>query len=183
MSSHNRVPKTDHRQFRDLCTYTDILGDSLELFSQGRTYHYKTMLWCLRAMVIDNKAEYEAILVRTMRKHNSTAKIIFKGMVGIPQTNPLSKDRIVTLAEYLNTTQLVVGAKNYSLKGFLHELANTEAAHASTMMDQNIAFGEQILIGGIPANMGQVKATAATIYSLACTVLNEIKIHYQEPVT
>jgi hypothetical protein len=162
----NPIPKDDRRQFQDLLDYLELLDDAVRFVEEGRAAYYKTMLWVLRALV--GKGEQQGgILRRFVAKHGITkVRIIFKGMEGIPPTNPLSKDRIKTLEEYLSEEVILEGVP-YTYPEYIWNLASQDAVHPDDTMDAHCACGETLFIGGMTANARQVLSMGRTLASFS----------------
>ena len=142
-STPSPIPKDERRQFQDLLDYLELLDDAVRFVEEGRFAYYKTMLWVLRALV--GRGEQQGgILRRFVAKHGVTdVRILFKGLEGIPPTNPLSRDRIKTLDEYLSE-EVILESVPYTYPEYIWNLASQDAVHPDDEMDAHCACGEMV---------------------------------------
>ena len=114
------MQKTKERRYEDFFDYCIILQDavaSYEKCSKKRKQDtfIKVMLFSLRALF----GRKSGLIDEICNEHNLGVMITFEGVVDLPETNPLRKDRDVTLSNYLDNQTLTLNSKRFSPREFI----------------------------------------------------------------
>ena len=178
---NNRIPKTTERRYEDFYDYCFILEGALNACEERENVRHqdadvKVILFVLRALF--DKSGKIGLLEEICTIHDIPANVHFDGMEGIPETNPLSKDRTISLKEYLNEKCVTLGGKSFSVIDFIWEYASQDSSHSDKSLTKEIALGEQITLNGMNPNKHQVIAIAKTIYSVNNYILEALNIKY-----
>lgn len=163
-----KIAKSFDRRVQDFLDYHWCLGEDIKSYEQGNHARLKTVLCILRVLVCDNRHVQESGLVFTIDKAWGIGPAItFHGMEGVPETNPLSKTRVVSLSEYIENIDngFTPGEGiRVSNKKFLWDYASSEGSHSDPCIDSHFVLGEYILINGHRAIDLQILSIAKNIF-------------------
>lgn len=181
-----KFPLSLQQEFLNFKDYSNILEDAISLFNDGKYHHIKTMAFVLRVFVCSKKS----LLLRIEEKFKVQGQIKFDGMTGIPDSNPLSKDRFMSTEEYLNsytalvqtkiTTeegQIIDAPKEFTVREFVWEYASKLASHSDDTLPQEF-YDTSLHIGGLPAQDRSMFIVAKNLLSLSKTLISHIEKRY-----
>ena len=164
----SKVAKPFDRRIQDFLDYHWCLGEDIKSYEQGNHARLKTILCVLRVLVCDNNRVRESGLTFTIDENwKIGSAIIFHGMDGVPETNPLSKDRTVSLLDYLEKIDegFIPGeGRPISNKDFIWKYASSDGAHSDPDSNYHFAFSEEVMINGRRAIDLQTLTIAKNIF-------------------
>lgn len=160
-----KLKKPFELRVKDLLDYHQCLGEDIREYENGKVHRLKTILCSLRVLVCDNNGTGLAFIIAKQWK--IPPAVTFHGMVGFPHTNPRSKDRTVTLKEYINDLEpgcMPTNGVAFTNKQLITEYANQDGAHSDPRLAAYILEKDAILIGGINALDRQIICIAKGVF-------------------
>lgn len=182
----SRLPKTleqRHKDFWDFCFNLEnaILGFEKTENMHERGAYVKSMLSTLRVLIVPDKKKKRPSLLEEMDSaHKLNPILTFNGLEGLPDTNPLSKDRTISLLDYLSEEKIILNRKTYSIQSFIKEYADQEGSHSDRELSLEIVHGNQFYINDQPIINHQVFAIAKSILSICSNVMNSLNVIFSK---
>lgn len=177
-----RINKTKERRYEDFYDYFSILGEAIHAYESQEVVrlqdrHIKVMLFALRSLLGRECGLIEEICLT----HQINPSVTFKGYEGIPDTHPSSKDRTMTLAEYLSSADSMYRGEHYSIRKFVYNYASQDASHSDPSQSEMFAFCEQFYFFGQQPHKQQVLAIARTVHSVCNSIIDALVAKYPQP--
>ncbi len=159
-----RIAKTDQRRIKDFKEYVNLLRDSIARVKRGDMAYQKTSLSVLRTLICRRKGNDLLREISLITSLPIELRVCY-----------LDNCEQQTLDQYIDGEGPFIHGRQYSREEYIYELSSQDGSHSDKDMDKELVLGENLFLGGMPANARQIFAYAQTVLIACEQQINHLK--------